>query len=70
VIADAQALAKRARQHGVYSRLEVYPVEAHVFQLFWSFLPAASDAVETAGGFARDGRESADLELEEDATSA
>jgi len=70
VIADAQALAKRARQHGVYSRLEVYPVEAHVFQLFWSFLPEASDAVEKAGAFARDVRESADLELEEDATSA
>ena len=63
VIADAQALAERARKHGVYSRLEVYPVEAHVFQLFWSFLPEAADAVEKAGAFARDVRESADLEL-------
>jgi epsilon-lactone hydrolase len=68
VIADAQALAKRARKHGVYSRLEVYPVEAHVFQLFWSFLPEAADAVEKAGAFARDVRES--VELEEDATGA
>jgi epsilon-lactone hydrolase len=56
VIADAHALAKRARKHGVYTRLEVYPVEAHVFQLFWSFLPEAAEAIEAAGEFARDVR--------------
>jgi acetyl esterase/lipase len=66
VIADAHALAKRARKHGVYARLEVYPVDAHVFQLFWSFLPEAADAVEKAGAFARDVRGSRELEAGED----
>jgi acetyl esterase/lipase len=70
VIADAHALAKRAREHRIYSRLEVYPVEAHVFQLFWSFLPEAAEAVERAGVFARDIRESGDLAVEEDASGA
>jgi epsilon-lactone hydrolase len=70
VIADAHALAKRARKHGVYSRLEVYPVEAHVFQLFWSFLPEAAEAVEKAGAFARDVREAVDLGDQEGATGA
>ena len=68
VIADAHALAKRARKHGVYTRLEVYPVEAHVFQLFWSFLPEAADAVEKAGEVRARHPESADLEPKEDAT--
>jgi epsilon-lactone hydrolase len=70
VIADAHALAKCARKHGVYTRLEVYPVEAHVFQLFWSFLPEAAEAVEKAGTFARDVRLADDVELGEDATGA
>jgi len=70
VIADAHALAKRARKQGVYTRLEVYPVDAHVFQLFWSFLPEAAEAVEKAGAFARDVRLAEDLELSEDAAGA
>ena len=28
------------------SRLELYPVETHVFHYFWSFLPEAADALE------------------------
>ena len=49
---DAQALADRAGSHGVDVRLELYPVDTHVFHFFWSFLPEASDALESAGRFA------------------
>ncbi len=50
-LADAKALAKRADDHGVDVRLELFPVDAHAFQLFWSFLPEAADAIEAAGTF-------------------
>jgi epsilon-lactone hydrolase len=50
-LADAKALAARARDHGVSVRLELYPVDAHGFHLFWSFLPEAADAIEAAGAF-------------------
>jgi epsilon-lactone hydrolase len=53
---DAQRLADRAREHGVDVRLELYPVAIHVFQYFWSFLPEAADAIESAGAFAREAR--------------
>jgi epsilon-lactone hydrolase len=50
---DAQALVDHASSHGVDARLELYPIDTHVFQFFWSFLPEAADAVERAGRFAR-----------------
>jgi epsilon-lactone hydrolase len=50
-VADAEALAARARAQGVAVRLELYPVAAHAFQLFWSFLPEAADAFAAAGEF-------------------
>jgi epsilon-lactone hydrolase len=50
---DAKRLATRAREHGVDARLELYPVATHVFQVFWSFLPEASEALQQAGAFAR-----------------
>ena len=53
-VRDARALAERARRHGVYASLDVYPVEAHSFHVFWSFLPEAADALEAAGAFARE----------------
>jgi epsilon-lactone hydrolase len=53
---DAQALADRAREHGVEVRLELYPVAVHVFHYFWTFLPEAASALESAGAFARDVR--------------
>jgi acetyl esterase/lipase len=56
MVEDAQRLAERARSHGVDTRLELYPVATHDFQVFWSFLPEAADAVEQAGSFARDVR--------------
>ena len=53
-LADAEGLAVRARAQGVEVRLELYPVQAHAFQLFWSFLPEAADAFEAAGEFIRE----------------
>jgi len=50
-MADARALATRAREHGVETRLELFPVDAHAFQLFWSFLPEAADAIDIAGSY-------------------
>jgi monoterpene epsilon-lactone hydrolase len=50
-LADAEALAARAEAQGVEVRLDLYPVQAHAFQLFWSFLPEAADAFEAAGEF-------------------
>jgi monoterpene epsilon-lactone hydrolase len=52
-LVDARALTERAREQGVDARLELYSVDAHVFQIFWSFLPEAADALESAGRFSR-----------------
>jgi acetyl esterase/lipase len=52
-LTDAKRLAERAAEHGVNARLELFPVDAHAFQLFWSFLPEAADAIEAAGTFIR-----------------
>src|SRR5215217_4205413 len=51
-LADAEALTDHATRHGVDARLELYPVDAHVFQFFWSFLPDAAEAIQAAGRFA------------------
>ena len=53
-LGDAKALAANANDHGVDARLELFPVQAHAFQLFWSFLPEAADAMEAAGAFIRE----------------
>ncbi len=53
-LVDAKALAANAQDHGVDARLELFPVQAHAFQLFWSFLPEAADAIEAAGAFIRE----------------
>jgi epsilon-lactone hydrolase len=53
---SGQALAARAGEHGVDARLELYPVATHVFHLFWSFLPEATEALESAGRFAHEVR--------------
>jgi acetyl esterase/lipase len=50
-LTDAKQLAARAEEDGVDVRLELFPVEAHAFQLFWSFLPEAADAIEASGVF-------------------
>ncbi len=48
---DAVAVRDRAGEHGVPATLELYPVDAHGFQLFWSFLPEAAEAVAAVGRF-------------------
>ncbi len=53
---EAQVLAAHAAEHGVDARLELYPVTTHVFQVFWSFLPEATEALDHAGRFAREVR--------------
>jgi acetyl esterase/lipase len=59
-LADAKALAAQAQDHGVDAHLELFPVQAHAFQLFWSFLPEAADAMDAAGAFIRGRRAEAD----------
>jgi acetyl esterase/lipase len=49
-----EALAGHARAHGVYVQLERYPTEAHVFHVFWSFLPKTQEALTRAGQFIND----------------
>jgi acetyl esterase/lipase len=51
---DAKLLTHHALACGVDAQLELYPVDAHVFQVFWSFLPEAADALQQAGRFIRD----------------
>jgi epsilon-lactone hydrolase len=51
---EAEALAARAREHGVDVRLELYPGDSHVFHVYWSFLPEAADALTQAGRFIED----------------
>jgi acetyl esterase/lipase len=50
---DATELAAHARDDGVDVHLDLYPVDAHGFHLFWSFLPEAAAAIERAGAFIR-----------------
>jgi acetyl esterase/lipase len=50
---EAETLAKRAQEQGVDVRLTRYSSDAHVFHVFWSFLPEASDALAEAGAFVR-----------------
>jgi epsilon-lactone hydrolase len=53
IVGDAHHITERARAVGVDVTLELYPADTHDFQVFWSFLPEASDAVGRAGAFAR-----------------
>jgi monoterpene epsilon-lactone hydrolase len=53
VVEDAHRLAEHARRYGVEVRLDLYPVAAHLFHVFWSFLPEAANAISQAGRFAQ-----------------
>jgi epsilon-lactone hydrolase len=53
IVEDAHRITDSARRQGVDATLELYPVDTHDFQVFWSFLPEAADAVTRAGEFAR-----------------
>jgi acetyl esterase/lipase len=48
---EADALAARLADHGVDCRFEIYASDAHVFHVFWSFLPEARAALDSAGEF-------------------
>jgi epsilon-lactone hydrolase len=49
---EAESLAERAARHGVDVKFVLYPGDMHVFHIFWSFLPEASDALRQIGDFA------------------
>ena len=51
--AQVRALNDRAQEHAVQTQLQLYPVDTHIFQLFWSFLPEAADSLDAAGQFIR-----------------
>jgi acetyl esterase/lipase len=51
---ESQKVADRARDDGVEAQLELYPIDAHIFHHFWSFLPEAADALDAAGRFVRE----------------
>lgn len=51
VLDEARQLAEHAATFGVDARLDLYPVKTHVFHVFWSFLPAAAEALESIARF-------------------
>jgi len=54
VLPESRRLVELATEHGVDARLELYPVDTHVFHVFWSFLPEAADALQSADAFIRE----------------
>ena len=48
---DMHRLVERAETYGVEVVAELYPADTHVFQLFWSFLPEAQQAMTRIGEF-------------------
>jgi len=53
-LSESRQLAEHASSCGVDARIELYPADTHVFQVFWSFLPEAADALQQAGAFVRE----------------
>ena len=53
LVADAEALAERARAAGVAVTLEVWPEMIHVWHIFAGRVPEATAAVERVGAFLR-----------------
>jgi monoterpene epsilon-lactone hydrolase len=50
---EARELVDHAADCEVEAHLELFPVNAHDFRIFWSFLPEAAQALKQAGRFAR-----------------
>jgi epsilon-lactone hydrolase len=50
-VGDAERLADHPLAHGIDVQLETYPVEAQSFQLDWSFLPEAAEALRQVASF-------------------
>ena len=59
-LGDSLALEARARECGVDVELETYFTMTHAFQMFWSFLPEAVEALASAGRFITGGELSED----------
>ena len=55
LIEATQRLVEQATASGVHAHLELYPTDVHGFQMFWSFLPEAADAIARAAHFCRTG---------------
>ena len=51
IAGETRELVERIRAAGGEASLELYPVNTHVFHMFWSFLPEAAEALESAGRF-------------------
>lgn len=51
VAPESRLLAQRAEDQGVDVVAELYPVDVHVFHLFWSFLPEAQEALAKVADF-------------------
>ena len=54
-LGDSLALEARARACGVPVELQTYFTMTHAFQMFWSFLPEAVEALASAGRFIKGG---------------
>jgi acetyl esterase/lipase len=54
-LGDALTLETRMRESGVTVTLEPYFSMTHAFQMFWTFLPEAVEALASAGRFIRGG---------------
>jgi epsilon-lactone hydrolase len=54
VLPESRQLVERASEQEVDARLQLFPADTHVFHVFWSFLPAAADALQAAGAFTRE----------------
>jgi acetyl esterase/lipase len=54
-LGDALSLETRLRESGVAVTLEPYFSMTHAFQMFWSFLPEAVEALASAGRFLKGG---------------
>ena len=60
VLQETRRFVDHATEQGVDVRLDLYPVGTHVFHLFWSFLPEATEALEQVNRFLRTTRSAAD----------
>ncbi|HEX6525690.1 MAG TPA: alpha/beta hydrolase fold domain-containing protein [Streptosporangiaceae bacterium] len=54
LLTEARELVDHATECGVDARFELFPVDTHDFQIFWSFLPEAAQALRQAARFAQD----------------
>lgn len=57
LVTEARRFTKLAREQGVTVELGLYPVNAHVFHHFWSFLPEAASALRSLGAFISETRQ-------------